>query len=387
MGRIGFTTFSLFAVMALLAGCTTVPKHNDSWLSFKFGLHCGNYEHCPGIHDETEVENYYHTIGVPDTGAYTLDRWLNENGFVAGAPAVKAVYANLGDLQIGREMNCLPSGQKVACYVNNWGSHPTLLGGDWPNIKEALAQADGSHAGLPFATVAMVYDGSISGPNNITFYGFNSDRNLVDLVALDGAGAVLLDDDDEPGPKAVPRMCMACHGGTYNTTSHSVSGASFLPFDVFYFRYSGNPGFTFDDQAESFRKLNAIVASTKPTPAILALINGTYPGGVNTPDSAAVDGFIPAQWSGNPNLYQGVVRQYCRMCHMAQPESFTALSDFQGFANQIQHEVCESKDMPHAQVPFGVDETKVGFWNDAVAQHDLGNFLHGQNINTCLPHD
>jgi hypothetical protein len=65
----------------------------------------------------------------------------------------------------------------------------------------------------------------------------------------------------------------------------------------------------------------------------------------------------------------------------------TALSDFQGFANQIQHEVCESKDMPHAQVPFGVDETKVGFWNDAVAQHDLGNFLHGQNINTCLPHD
>jgi len=62
-------------------------------------------------------------------------------------------------------------------------------------------------------------------------------------------------------------------------------------------------------------------------------------------------------------------------------------SDFQGFANQIQHEVCDTHDMPHAQVPFGVDGTKIGFWHDAVAQQDLGNFLHGQNISSCLPHD
>lgn len=155
----------------------------------------------------------------------------------------------------------------------------------------------------------------------------------------------------------------------------------------FYFRYSGKDAFTFDDQSESLRKLNAIVATTRPTPAIQELINGKYPGGISTVNTAAVDGFAPAGWSDNPTLYQGVVRQYCRMCHFAQPQSFTKSSDFQGFANQIQHEVCETKDMPHAQVPFGVDGTKIGFWRDAVAQHDLGNFLHRQNISSCLPHD
>lgn len=62
-------------------------------------------------------------------------------------------------------------------------------------------------------------------------------------------------------------------------------------------------------------------------------------------------------------------------------------SDFVGFANQIEHEVCDTKDMPHAQVPFGVDGKKIGFRNDAIAQHDLGNFLNGQGIGTCLPHD
>jgi hypothetical protein len=43
--------------------------------------------------------------------------------------------------------------------------------------------------------------------------------------------------------------------------------------------------------------------------------------------------------------------------------------------------------MPHAQVPFGIDGTKVGFWHDQIAQHDLGNFLQSQGIGSCLPHD
>jgi len=394
MRRTKLTILGVLAAVAFLAGCNnSVPEHNDAWLSFKYGFHCGKYQDCSALRDTNEAINYYSTIGVADTTSYTLNIWLGENGFVDGAPIVRAAYANLGDLQIGRDMNCLPSGPKVACYVSNFGPPPTRLASTaWPDINEALAQVDGTHSALPFATVAMVYDSSISGPNNVTFYGFNSEGNLVTEVALYGAdqrnGGGLFDDSNaEGGLKTVPRMCMACHGGTYDKTSHSVTGASFLPFDVFFFRYSGKEGFTFEDQAESFRKLNSIVASTKPTPAILELINGIYPAGVDNPQSAAVDGFIPAAWADNPTLYQGVVRQYCRMCHVAQPQSFTKLSDFQGFANIIEHEVCDTHDMPHAQVPFGVEGTKIGFWHDLVAQHDLGNFLHEQGINTCLPHD
>jgi len=393
MRRTGFISISLFVAMAFLAGCSSVPDHNDAWLSFKFAKHCGKYQDCKALTDVNEASNYYQTIGVTDPDNYTFAQWLNDFGFNSGTPVVRAVYANLGDLQIGRDMNCLQSGTRTACYVSNFGPIPSRRqGNNWPDIKQALADADGTSGHGPFATVAMVHDSTISGPNNVTFYAFNQDGNLLKLVALDGAdqqngGGAFDNSNDEQGPKSAPRMCMACHGGSYDTTAHSVTGASFLPFDVFYFRYSSKDGFTFDDQAEAFRKLNALVASTKPTPAILDLINGTYPAGVNTPNSPAVDGFIPAEWSGNPNLYQGVVRQYCRMCHMAQPQSFTKFSDFQGFANQIQHEVCETKDMPHAQVPFGVDGRKIGFWNDNVAQLDLGNFLNGQGIKSCLPHD
>jgi hypothetical protein len=401
MLRTSWITLSLVIFLAALAGCSDVPDHNDAWLSFKYGIHCGSYGNCKELTNFNEATAYYQTIGVADPTSYTLDNWFSENGFVSGADVTKAVYANLGDLQIGRGMNCvqvpvnrsnLPAGLKVACYVNNFGPLPTRLAsnpfGDtgWPNIKEALAEADGSHPATQFATVAMVYDSTIVGPNNVTFYGFNGDGHLVLSVALDGADNASTD-KVEAGPKTVPRMCMACHGGRYDTNTHSVTAANFLPFDVFYFRYSGKDGFTFDEQAEAFRKLNTIVASTTPAPAIQEFINGTYPGGVNIPNSAAVDGFIPDGWKDNAKLYQGVVRQYCRMCHMAQPESFAKSSDFVGFVNQIQHEVCETHDMPHAQVPFGVDGRKIGFWKDNVAQHDLGNFFHSQGVSSCLPHD
>src|SRR5262249_22445110 len=47
---------------------------------------------------------------------------------------------------------------------------------------------------------------------------------------------------DREGFKSVPQMCMACHGGDYDTQTHEAQGASFLPFDVFSFLYSQKPG-------------------------------------------------------------------------------------------------------------------------------------------------
>src|SRR5262245_34151516 len=181
-------------------------------------------------------------------------------------------------------------------------------------------------------------------------------------------------------------MCMACHGGTY-TSANDVMGSRFLPFDVFSFRYPDAAGWSFDEQQERLRKLNAIVASTDPGPPILDLIGGMYPGGVTNEGSTAVDGYVPAGWSGDPTLYTGVVRPYCRTCHLAQPATFMSLSDFQGLAEQIKTLVCDKHDMPHAQVPYGVDRTRIGFWNDRVAQQDLGNFLKSQGVASCLPSD
>jgi len=77
------------------------------------------------------------------------------------------------------------------------------------------------------------------------------------------------------------------------------------------------------------------------------------------------------------------------MCHLAQSSAlaFAASSDFQNVAGQIQTMVCTKHDMPHAQVPFGLSNSKIGFWNDLAAQRDLGNFFKSQGIASCLPGD
>jgi hypothetical protein len=396
---------AVIAVPALfLIGCVTVPGHNDAWLSYKISQNCGAYndDHgCKGpLGDTTAAFRYYVGLGIADPDHYTLDMWLAQNGFTPGVhPDAHAFYANLRDLQIGRDMNCLQSGQRIACYVTNYGPIPAWFnvgildhgwltndgngaGGIWPNVTHALD--DAINARNPLGTVAMTYDPSQSGPNQVAFFAFDAGGPLLYKVILDGEG-----------PKAVPRMCMACHGGTYDTNADTATGSSFLPFDTFAFRYSDAAGYTFEDQQEPLRQLNALVASTNPNQPIIDLINGLYPSGVANTGSEAVDGFVPQGWADNPTLYTGVVRQYCRMCHVSESLAFTASSDFTDHADLIQSLVCGKHDMPHAQVPYGIayefdingPGASVGFWHDAVAQRDLGQFFQNQGIKSCLPSD
>lgn len=393
MRQVALIGIAALAATAFMAGCTTVPGHDNAWLSYKFATNCGSwqYPNCPSLNaDVTAAINYYQGLGISSPDTYTLAMWQAANGFPAGAhPDAHAIYANLGDLQIGRDMNCLTSGSRVACYVTNYGPLPSWQPGGvsgnswhtfdaWPNITRALQDAITTFQ--PLGTVAMVYDPSISGPNQVSFYAFDAGGPLLYKANLDGEG-----------PKSVPRMCMACHGGTYDANSDTASGSSFLPFDVFYFRFSANTGYTFEDQQEPLRKLNAIVASTNPNQPILDLINGLYPGGVTNAGSMAQDGYVPPGWSDNPTLYTGVVRQYCRMCHLSQPSAFTASSNFQDNAALIQSMVCGKHDMPHAQVPYGIaydaglQGSSIGFWHDAAAQRDLGQFFSSQGVNSCLP--
>ena len=164
---------------------------------------------------------------------------------------------------------------------------------------------------------------------------------------------------------------MACHGGEYNTATHSVTGAQFLPFDVYYFRHSLQPGYTLDDQQEEYRKLNALVKDTQPADGIMDFINGTYHNAVDTPGVLADGNYVPQTWSGQERLYNSVYRPYCRMCHMAsRTVPFLTFAEFQGAAPRIEEKVCNSTDMPHAQVPF------LRFWEDKmIAQVDLRKFL------------
>jgi hypothetical protein len=171
------------AVSALVMGCNPLPDHGDAWLSYKYSFSCGSYSDCSVIANTDPAFSYYLGLGVADPNNYTLDMWLNENGFPGfGAVDAHAIFANLADLQFGRKMNCLQSGQKIACYVINYGQPPVVKdanhggilvpNGSWPDITGALNDAINDNT--PFGTVAMVYDPNISGPNKVAFYAFGT---------------------------------------------------------------------------------------------------------------------------------------------------------------------------------------------------------------------
>jgi len=127
----GMTLAPIAIAALLLAHCgVSTPPRANSWLSYRYNFSCNG---CTDLTDEVEAWNYYCAIGVDPTGCansqqptLTLDDWKAANGFPAtGHPDAYAAYGNLGDLRIGRDMNCVQSSnQNVACYVTNYGSPP-----------------------------------------------------------------------------------------------------------------------------------------------------------------------------------------------------------------------------------------------------------------------
>jgi len=387
----------VFVAPLLMGGCPHVPDRDNAWLSYKYSNDCsGDDDSCfAQLQDITPAYFYYTRLGITDPDNYTFDMWLSDSGYSTGSVFARAVYGNLADLQFGRDMNCAQSGQRIACYVLNFGYTPLTVdfegrlvpNGDWPNINFAVSEA--IRPGSPFGAVAMIYDPS-QDPNRVSFYAFGTK-----IVSYDGDGNPVTRDNallykvalDQEGEKSVPRMCMGCHGGTYDKSSNTATGAAFLPFDVFSFRYPDATGYSFDEQQEELRKLNAFVAATSPGQPILDLIDGLYPNGVATVGSTAVDGWVPSGWLDHSTLYTSVVRPYCRTCHVAQPVPFTAYSDFEDLVDRLEVQVCHKHGMPNAQIPFGLDGKQVGFWKDLVAQKDLRDFFESQGVSNCPPPD
>jgi len=133
-----------------------------------------------------------------------------------------------------------------------------------------------------------------------------------------------------------------------------VTGARFLPFDVFSFIYpiAANDPHGYAPQADQLRRLNAHVLQTVPASnhGIRDLITGMYqPKSVNDPTAVANSACVPTGWSDTPahqKLYNEVVRPYCRTCHIStEAQALIDWTTFQGFsadAMQIQSYVCQA---------------------------------------------
>lgn len=291
----------------------------------------------------SDTATYYLATGAPTT----LASFKTTFGFPSGE--VTATYYNDGDLGLGRETHCKANGPGVACYVTTYSG---VAGQPAFNQDPNIVLADAVARVHAFATLAMTYDGTTDA-NSVHFIAYDAGGNLATAVQLDSTG----------NNKSIPNSCLSCHGidSSFNNGSKSVSGdAKLLPFDPFSFQYSTTAGFTFADQADKIRQLNALVKSANPTLGTAQLIAGMYaPSSVSDPAAVANNTFIPDAWKaldGNLDgtaLYNGLVKVGCRTCHVSAVNpalDFNSPDDFTALIGTLRNEVCGTTHlMPHSE--------------------------------------
>jgi hypothetical protein len=313
-------------------------------------------------------------ISDPETQAYyggwaapaTLNDFRSYYNY-PGTGDVTATFYNDSDLGVGREMHCwkytrglFNTIEGTACYVSNYSDTAGTPKFGNNNVTTALNNAI-AHAGK-FATVAMVTEKSIfSGtPGEVDFVAFNAAGNRVDNAQLDNANL----------HTSIPNNCLTCHGVDtyYDSTSHTIGGrANFLPFDPSGYKFTASGSYTRSAQENALRVLNSYVKDTQPSAAIVSLIDGSYaPSTVTTVGASWNDDYVPAAWTGSnpredyPTLYKGVVRQYCRTCHVSAGayRDFADAQDFENLKLGIMDRACGSNAvggnyfMPHAEHPM-----------------------------------
>ncbi len=346
---IGIKCAGVGSKTAALVSISNVPVPPGSPASFSFDGFLGR----KGKISTTETDQYYAATNAPAT----LTAFKNKYAFPAGE--VTATYYNNGDLGLGREMHCktfaAPSAQTgVACYVSNYSGVHNAQGKGVAafNVDPTTVLTDAVAHQFAFATVAMVYDPPVAA-NSVKFVVYDANGNRANIAQLDSTS----------NNTSIPNNCLACHGinSSYSESSNSVSAnAKFLPFDPYSFKFSTAAGFTFADQADELRRLNAMIKLTSPTPATSEFIDGLYaPKAVTDPTAVTNNRFVPDDWAlangslAGTSLYEGVVKVACRTCHMSatiDSYDFADYSDFSALISTIKNDVCGSPHvMPHAE--------------------------------------
>ena len=332
------------------------------------------------------------------TTAITFDSWKTGWGFDKPKHAskqVRAVYANKVDLNLQRDMNMIHRGSRgVAGYVCNYPVADPQLPAD-PNLTRAI------EGEALVACVAMEY--------SVT-PGVNGDRKFTKFLVFDPTGRLTrFVNLDGRGEKLIPGACVVCHGASPGYARYPEGnggnpdlGASFLPFDLDNYAFSGLAGFWRSEQESALRTMNFYVRDrTDSTAATRELIDGWYPTATSNFDGD----FVPAGWASENDypydasfnylrktlsktrivdIYTYVVKPACRTCHVAMTTSFSSMADFEAWAAVISEYVCgnvrsnEARrwSMPNSLVTFD------RFWDPDLNGREFG--IDRGTLKDCL---
>ncbi len=356
------------------------------------------------------AEAYYRAID-PMNARDTLAKWKATNGFETGTGTeINVVFGDRRDLGYGRRMYARqnPDGT-LAFYVENYLIEAGAGYAYSPlNLDAAIVRDTRWMVGINGIEFSPGPEGGVSFPK---FYNFSPAGERQLAVDLDGQGA-----------KAMPGLCISCHGGRgdpltppdstgkprFPRVENSVSQHrgdvqarmhAFEP-DVFDFSVT-RAGFTRAEQEASIKTINRMILCTYPLAVpssapedacrraagasewqgtSAAVIKAAY-GGDGLPNAQFVDDFVPLSWqaAGQSTLYKEVVVPSCRACHIVRGTAaqsdldFNSYEKFVAYSERIKAHVIDRGNMPLAKIVYDA------FWGSARPQL-LATFLQAQGF-------
>jgi mono/diheme cytochrome c family protein len=354
------------------------------------------------------AQAYYEAID-PTNSKDTLEKWRAANRFGVGGSESTVVFGDKRDLGYGRLLTGRDNRDGTYAFmVKNFLVGP--YGYSPLNLDAATSNASQWHIG----TNAIEYS---PGPNGgvafAKFYTFDPQTGARLMMAdLDGRGA-----------KAMPGICISCHGGRgdpltpangaplgkplFPLVVNSVSQhrgdvqARLQPLEPTTYDFSTLAQFNRPALEAGMKAINKMVLCTYPIPAAsvatagpedacrrVATVNewqGTaaehlksiYGGdGLPSAVSGGVDNFVPTAWAsvGQSSLYQ-TQAQACRACHILRGTgsqddlNFDSFSKFLGYADRIKAHVVDRGNMPLVKLIYDK------YWSTPEMYTSVANFL------------
>jgi mono/diheme cytochrome c family protein len=332
---------------------------------------------------------YYAAID-PNNDRDTLTKWKTTNGFGSGTGTeYTATFGDVRDLGYGRRMTArLKPDGTIAFMVENYAvnagagyTYTTL------NLEAAVIPDASWHIG----TNAIEFG---PGPNGGTsfarWYTFDPTppyaRRLVANL-------------DNRGSKAMPGICINCHGGRGDTLTPVVP-ATGLPLyalvqnslsahrgdvqgrlhmlNLDHLDFSPTSPYTRAELEANMKQMNKLILCTYPLvgavagaedncrPAATAneyqgiaadVLKAAY-GGNGLPNATFSDSFVPPAWvsAGQSTLYNNVLKQVCMTCHLLRGTNnqddlgFYTYAKFASYADRIKAHVFDRGNMPLAKI-------------------------------------
>jgi mono/diheme cytochrome c family protein len=384
-----------------------------------------NPQSSPAIDSQTYAQAYYTAID-PNNTKDTLTKWKAANGFGMGTGSeVQAVFGDVRDLGYGRYVTARKNTDgTVAFYVDNYLVWTAAgYGYSRMNLDAAVARDQRWYIGTNAIEYSPGPGCTTPLPNNLPECKFFAKYFTFDPTT----GARLLAANlDGRGNKAIPGICISCHGGRgdpltppqtfgpeigkqiFAVVGNPASGVrgdvqgKLHFFEPDTFSFSSLSGRTRADQEAAIKTLNKWVLCTYPLPTTALGVTNTNAedacrsvakldewqggaadvikaayGGDGLPNSIYADNYVPAPWvaSGQTTLYENVVKPTCRMCHILRgigqqsDIDFSTFASFQSSADRIKAHIIDRGNMPLTHILYA------RYWSTPSTYNTLNAFL------------